>query len=37
MTAIAVFANSITQKTGINFSIYDMSGQLVAGGTTRIN
>ncbi len=31
MSDIAVFANSITQKTGINFSVYDLSGKLVAG------
>ncbi len=31
MTDINVFASSIAQKTGINFSIYDLSGKLVAG------
>ncbi len=34
MTDINVFASSITQKTGINFSIYDLSGKLVAGMNT---
>ncbi len=34
MTDISVFASSISQKTGINFSIYDLSGKLVAGMNT---
>ncbi len=31
MTDISVFVNSISQKTGINFSVYDLSGKLLAG------
>ncbi len=31
MTDIALFVSTITQKTGINFSVYDLSGKLVAG------
>ncbi len=34
MTDISIFASSISQKTGINFSIYDLSGNLVAGTNT---
>ncbi len=34
MTDINVFASSISQKTGINFSVYDLSGRLVAGMNT---
>ncbi len=34
MNDINVFVSSISQKTGINFSVYDLSGKLVAGVNT---
>jgi carbohydrate diacid regulator len=34
MNDVSVFVNSITQRTGINFSVYDLSGNLVAGVNT---